>query len=195
MPYINRVKEYDGHKIKHTQGENQELLEYFHKQSELCTDRNRTWFKPLLKSYMNYTLWTTVYDNQKNIVAFSSIQEHGFPSYTARIGTRSFIDQNYRNYAGLKCTKVKTPIFKMLLSQYLYLKERGDKENCFASMELGRVAALKLSADKFNNVGIKAKVLNNRYQMFMSKNDHPSMYQNILFFPIHSYKFDLKKEP
>ena len=81
----------------------------------------------------------------------------------------------------------------MLLSQYNWVKNNTDKDNCFASMEFGKTAALKASARKFNKRNIEAKVLSKKYKMFDDENN-PSCFQSVLFFKIFSDKFTLKEK-
>lgn len=164
------------------------LLEYWHLQSKISKDRNSSWFPSLIK-FPKYKMYTVITNNE-DIVAFSMIQTMDFPYYTCRIGTRSFIDPKYRNYTASVEKNKETPIFNMLKSQYQWVVEYTDKENCFCSMEFGKTAALKSSAKKFNALGIDAKVLPHLYQM-LPDIDHPSCYQSVMLFPIKNQMFDL----
>ena len=166
------------------------LVEYWKEQAIKSSDRNKDWFPSLLKgSRYKYKLYTVITDND-NIVSFSAIQTQNFPVYTCRIGTRSYIDPRYRNYTSSLETEKQTPIFKMLKAQYCWVKENIKKENCFASIEYGKTAALHASAKKFQKSGIDAKVLPHLYKMFPDTAD-TRCYQSVMLFPIMTSMFDL----
>jgi len=170
----------------------QDLIDYWKYQADNCTDRNKDWFQHIHEK--KFLLYTVIRDGD-NIVAFSGIQEEGFPSYTCRIGTRSFIDPKYRNYTSSLEQNKETPIFMMLKAQYQWIVENTEKENCFASMEFNKTAALKSSAKKFSKYNIAAvSVLKDRYKMFDDESN-PSCFQSVMFFKISSERFDLKKQP
>ena len=167
----------------------QYLIDYWKYQANNCTDRNKDWFQYIHEK--KFLLYTVIKDGN-NIVSFSCIQEEGFPNYTCRIGTRSFIDPKYRNYSSSLEQNKQTPLFMMLRAQYEWVKENTDKENCFASMEFNKTAALKSSAKKFKQYWIDASVLKDRYKMIDNENN-PSCFQSVMFFKISSERFDLKK--
>jgi hypothetical protein len=170
----------------------QYLKDYWKYQADNCADRNKDWFQYIHEK--KFSLYTVIRDGD-NIVAFSGIQEEGFPHYTCRIGTRSFIDPKYRNYTSSLEQNKETPIFMMLKAQYKWVVENTSKENCFASMEFNKTAALKSSAKKFNKHNISSvSVLKDRYKMFEDESNL-SCFQSVMFFKISSKRFDLKKQP
>lgn len=166
------------------------LLAYWQEQKNICNDRNKDWFNKLLQDYNKYDLFTII-TNKSDIVSFSLIQTHNFPEYTARIGTRTFIDPKYRNKTSSLEKNKETPIFQMLKEQYHWIKKNSVKENCFSSIEFGRSSAIKSCAKKFQQMlGVDAIVLPNLYKMFDNAS-HPSCFQSVILFPITSLKFDL----
>lgn len=170
---------------------NQELFEYWAYQQYWCEDHNKDWFDALLVNPKYEKYWVLRDDDTNDIAAFSCIQFVEFPEYTCRIGTRTFIDPEYRNKSSSRETQKITPMFRMLTEQYNWVKENTDKENCFSSMEKGRTAAMRASARKFKTLNdVDAEVLPYRYKMF-NNTTHPSCYQQVLLFPIKSKKFEL----
>jgi hypothetical protein len=169
----------------------QELMEYWAYQQYWCEDRNKHWFDALLINPQYLRYWV-LRDSENEIAAFSCIQTHGFPEYTCRINTRTFIDPEYRDKSNHKSAhNLNTPMFQMTREQYEWLRDNTDYENCFVSMENGRTAALQVSARKFTrHYGIQAEVLPYRYKMF-DNTTHPSCYQQVLLFPIKTNRFDL----
>ena len=140
------------------------LLEYWHKQQHICNDRNKDWFNNLIQDHKRYELFT-VMSNNNDIVSFSLVQMQGFPKYTARIGTRTFIDPKYRNKTSSLEKNKKTIIFQMLREQYSWVKQNNAKENCFSSIEFGKTAAIKSCAKKFQQI-----LINFIYKVFTVRN-------------------------
>ena len=168
-----------------------EFVDYLHHQRDTCTDRNKTWFPHLIDTYKDYLYWTILYD-ENEIMGFAAIQEHGFPDTTARICTRTFIDQQSRfsgSGRGLYRT-TEPPMFMIAKHHYNWVVDNTSKINCFTSTEYNRKGVILNNLRKMStHLGIETKLLEDRYQTYVA--DEKNAWQNIGLYIISDDRFEL----
>ena len=136
-------------------------------------------------------MWTILFVGNK-IQGFSGIQEKGFPDYTCRIMTRTFIDPELRFHGigrGLY-RDTNPPMLQICKYHYNWVLNNLDKNNCFTSTENNRKSVIKNNLKKMSqDLNIETKLLNDRYQTYPK--DEKNAWQNIGLYIIKDDKFDI----
>jgi len=144
-------------------------------------NRKKDWFDPnlpysIVNRYKQYPHWTFLVNNDKNLVAFSSIQTHFFPENCVRVLTRTFYHPTYRRKTLDYETKRTTPAMLMLEDQLKWISDNLVVDHLFFSVEyLRRKSSLMKLAQKLNNkYNMDWKVLDKLYQTYPNNFDKNS---------------------
>ncbi len=135
------VKPLDGHETKF-----QDYLNYLY---DTYQGRSNHWLESLKSNYKKYHYWTLVFDDaDKDIIAFSCIQNHFFQPGTVRILTRTWFDPKTRSHDGALWRH--TPVASMAKHQIEWLQDKGYTRAIFTLEPDRGYSLIKFLSKKIN---------------------------------------------
>lgn len=135
--------------VKPLHGYEDQFKEYLYHLDETYKGRGTHWLEPLKTNYKKWLYWTLVFDeNDKDIIAFSCIQDHFFEPGTVRILTRTWFDPNTRFKDGAMWRH--TPVASMAKHQIEWLQDKGYKRAIFTLEPDRGYSLIKFLSEKIN---------------------------------------------
>ena len=124
------------------------FLDYLNILESKYDGKHLDWVPYLKRDYLKYIYWTLCFDDEKNLVAFSCIQDHFFEPGTARILTRTWFDSNNRfNHGALW---KHTPVAPMAKNQIEWLQDQNYKKAIFTLEPHRDYSVIKFLSHKIN---------------------------------------------
>jgi len=166
-------------KILHLDAYEDRFLNYC---SEFYTAREKKWdwFDPnlpysVVNRYKRYPHWSFLVDNNEDLIAFSCVQTHFFPSNCARVLTRTYYHPSHRRGHLAYETNTKTPAMYMLEDQMKYVKNLNIDHLFFSVEYLRRKSSITNLAKKLHGkYNDEWKVLDDLYQTYPQDDDKRS---------------------
>jgi len=135
--------------VKSLDGYESQFQDYLYYLDENYKGRSNHWLTPLKTNFKKYLYWTLVFDdNDKDIIAFSCIQDHFFEAGTVRILTRTWFDPSDRYKDGALWRH--TPVASMAKHQIEWLQGKGFQRAIFTLEPDRDYSLIKFLAKKIN---------------------------------------------